>query len=129
MEIDVECLLARLSNGEFRLRIEDRASRVALLNIEITAEAIADLVSSRPFTAQADFSPSGNIGKRMEVKRVRFPYGTQDDWPRARAECVAALADEGWEVDTESGFNFHRSTRVSRDAGYIYELTARRWVA
>ena len=93
--------------GEFRLSIEDKTSGTRIIEVEIPADQVANMVSTRPFEGKADLYQSSVIGKVHHNERVKL------ELIDSTIKCLHA-AMEHWEasnpgkkLDEEHSFNHH----------------------
>lgn len=128
--LDVSIHLGRPTGGlteedGFRLRIEDKASGVIVMEIELDVSAFADLMSIRQAKGQAVLSTSDVIGKRMENQTVYFELAKYGDMKRLLRLAKSWDAENApWKVDEYDlkQWNSHRF------ADGRYSVTARRYV-
>lgn len=104
-------------NGKFVLRVEDRVSGCRIAEIELDAEAIANLVSTRSAEGSAELHPHAaeRWGKRMEWDSQKLGDRKQDA-ERMHILARAVVETDGWDT-------YH--LREQRDG---WHATFRRWV-
>ena len=118
----------------FRLTIEDEASSCVILEIELDALSIADLLSTRTTNAQTSrYFANPNIGKTHECIRysvdlsflspiLEHPYNEKEI--KRDMKHIYALAEDrnpGWTADKDS-----YNSKMNR--GGTYEVILRRYV-
>lgn len=140
--IKVRLHLSRTSGGRdsFRFSIEDDSSRCTIAEIELDAQAVADLVSARLTEPMpAEYYPNDKIGKIHECKVVLVDLkelpgvfeSFRDDARERDLNHVFDRAEElnpGWTADRESTYNSHRRSR-GRDERDTYRVTLRRYIS
>lgn len=130
-----EVSLSRWTGGAqqgWRLTIEDSASRLRVVEIQLTDEQFGQLVGGRVTDLAVEHWTSPNIGKTMEVKVINVPGLTHESWQgpdRHRTTPVYGAmgaqgygAEDGWVPQIDETFNRHRSSAEG------YAVTLRRWV-
>jgi hypothetical protein len=104
--------------ANFYLEITDETSRMVVMELELDAEALADLMSNREAKAPAGVTTKlDRVGKLMEHDQVVLESSTFKDQADADAAADNWRTREGW--DTAS---------VSRNNQRNWVLTGRRWV-
>lgn len=125
-------------NGDkdyFRLTVEDASSGLTILEIQLTPESIADLVSSRITGDMAtEYYHNDDIGKTHECKTVAVEYqelglkdldGYDDKKRNKDLKLIRNIAEErnpGWTADREE-------YRSKQKEGGSYKVLLRRYVS
>ena len=101
----VQISVSRNSSGMVGLRVVDSASHIAFLDVSMTLEAFAEIITGLSYVeAEAEFRGLDNVGKIkiVEKRRVTCPLDTYDkielsDWLDKNCQ------EEGWKLDTYLG--------------------------
>lgn len=119
------------SRGTITLEIRDCDSNSRFLKAELTNEQVVDIMRGYgDVKAEASFYGLDKLGKKMEVKILKFPlevkvgaYGEERE--RVACETVDKHIPDGWEADKY--FRSQDSFFV-RDGQMYARTTIRRWV-
>lgn len=143
-ELEVDVSLVRWSGGGdtgWSLRIEDKASRLSVIEVKLSNEQFGQMVGSMATTVPADYWANDNIGRTLETGTVIAPL-TYKDFPKMDTpeDNLADLEDDrsmkvqramveqgfsplhGWEHETLDRVNGHRLSAEG------YAVSVCRWV-
>lgn len=99
------------SDGNFRLSVRDPASRARIVEIELSPEQIANLISQRVAQGAATVWPAtaDRWGAQVTTDSVTIPHGTDPE--EFARECAAA---NGWDDYTLPDDGSPRTVRFYR---------------
>lgn len=114
--IRVGLSIARGSNDRVSIRVQDEASRVQFLLVDLSLEDFARAVTAMHVSgASAEIRGLDLVGLRHEIKHEVVPfdcYGGDYDARAARASAaLRAYEVDGWRGDVADLFNGHRTVR------------------
>jgi hypothetical protein len=114
-------------DGYFHLQIQDKTSNIQILNVYISPEDVANLVSSR-YTdeCEAELCVSPNIGKKHENKIVTLDL-VEMNQENLTLACSLwnSINGEGWKIDAyDMKWNSHRANHQEKK----YTVAAFRFV-
>ena len=124
----MEIWSGRSSDGMFRIRIGDDAAKVHFVEIKITPENFAYMLSNMPVECEGEVSNINRIGKtRVREERKVIYTGKDSDRATLRKWLLETQKEEGWEMnDTLSS---QSSVGYDYDKGHhIIRYTVEKWV-
>ena len=110
------------SGAGWRLEVSDDASRVSIVDVEITDEQLGKLLGHYDdgSTYPAKLYGAERVGMKHENRTVAVPCSRDDFGDIFDA---AERENPGWTADRDERWNSHRYD------GTAYRVTLRRWVA
>lgn len=126
--------MVRNNYGLFRLRVEDARSGIQVIEVELGAEDLADLLSSTVSTRDIPMTvvQSPNFGRTLETKHVgvKVEYSPMADARKKSLEVGAQMAmssNEGWTAETPHEWNNHK-VLSSGEGWAVYQYRMHRWI-
>ena len=122
MKIKASAVAPLASDGFFRLTITDESSRIQFVELKMTPEQFAFMISARVTTdLECEVYGLDGVGKVRESKTelVPFsPYGSVSKEVRLRAarQALEPFESDGWTGRIDDLFNGHRS--AGRERGF-----------
>ena len=121
MKIKATAVASLGSDNTFRLTIKDDSSRIQFVDLRMTPEQFALVISARVTTdLECEVRGLDGVGKVREVKteRVSFRHlycGTKEERERAAKQAMEPFEVDGWKGSMSDMFNGHRSARDGSD--------------
>ena len=107
-----------------RLSIEDRASGVNLVEVNLTPQQVFDLVRGMHQEVEGEITPHlDRIGKTMEHDTVTVPAEITRYWPRFGV--IAEKRAQDWAMEHAPGWETYTARR--NNVGAV-NVAVRRWV-
>lgn len=126
--ITVSLMLSRYINGNSTsLRIEDEASRMLILNLELTDEDMLNLITNRTAYGTGGFYPTDKIGKLHQHKTVLLPcsgYDHDEEEKLAKKALCWEKDNPEWKIDKPIKWNGHCHNTKNKTFG----VTARQYI-
>jgi hypothetical protein len=125
-DIKVSMQMSRSSDGNFYLRIVDKASGLMVAEVRMNEVDFSDLMSTRTTPPlECEYYANPNVGKKLEVKRVEVHVENRDLLEK-NLKLVYNIAEEdnpGFTADRDDySFNRYQSSEQT------YPVTLRRYV-
>jgi hypothetical protein len=112
-EHKVKVWAGRSSNGVYGIRIEDVKSGVAFVEIELTGEQFAEMITSKSTDGLASYRALDRVGLRAEHKTECVPFHCyrQYDDEAAQTAALAPFEVDGWRAQRDDLRNGHRTVK------------------
>ena len=129
---DMSVQFGRDNHGDFRLCVVDSMSHIRIIDLKLSPEEVANLISNRPANGSGQLYQSEKHGKLHEYKHYEFDVAEgrniasySGGFEPFRDECFEKIRADGYEPD-EVKYNSHNHKRSgSRD---YYTFIGRRYV-
>lgn len=117
MKIKATAVASLGSDNFFRLTITDESSRIQFVDLKMTPDEFARMISARVTTdLECDVRGLDGVGKVRETKTERVPFrmvysGTEEERIRAAQQALERFEVDGWKGRVSDMLNGHSTVR------------------